>query len=807
MALTLRKVRVLLVVCAVILLAVVGGFLWYGHNSARRFFVKLPRQLGVDVRQETNGFTYSQSVKGHTAFTVHAAREVQHANGVITLSDVGITLYGQDQKPADHIHGDQFEFDQAKGILSARSEVFLDLQMPKDENAKSAGAGEEDRMLHVRTSGLIFDQKARTAATSERIEFASGALTGHATGAHYDQESGTLELVSAVELSGFHTGRTDAAAPETLQAAHAEYDRVEKTVRLQHAEYRAADQSFAGERVLVNLDGAGHPEGVQAEGQVRLAAKQRGMLSGARLDVMLSENGRLRSAHMSGGVAFEKAAAGGASKGRAGDLQVAFDGQGLATRVVLTGGVQVWNHVAMEDRSLEAQRLVVTLAGAPQRQPVLAVANGSALVKMMGASSAGRTGQAMGQATGQATEIRGDELTAHFSHGRGKPGLEALEGHGSTLVRRRAADGSEETSAAPMLQATFTRSGEAESTTLKQATQSGGVTVARTLPAKAGLPAEQEHAEAQTAMFDGSTDQLALRGSVRIRDAVSLLLADQASIERRTGDATAEGNLRVSYASAGGGEPVHLIAAKAVEHKVDGTADFFGDGTRLARMWQGGSQIEAPVLHFDRGKKMMVARGTLRTGGASDADALVRAVLLSDQAAKDTLRKPGKGGPTRLAGRVMTYSEATREVHLAGDVRIDGPDGTVRAREATAYLHEPAANLHEPEAKAGTTGNAGAAMLQGRVERIVARGAVNVEQPGRRASGEQLTYTAADQLFVMTGTRGAPPHVVDDLRGSSTGAALRFRTGDESVTIVSGDDSSGATHVHSEARAPESKPR
>jgi lipopolysaccharide export system protein LptA len=76
--------------------------------------------------------------------------------------------------------------------------------------------------------------------------------------------------------------------------------------------------------------------------------------------------------------------------------------------------------------------------------------------------------------------------------------------------------------------------------------------------------------------------------------------------------------------------------------------------------------------------------------------------------------------------------------------------------------------------------------MAGRIERMVAHGAVEVTQPGRTGTGEQLVYTANDQTFVLTGTKAVPPKLVDDTEGTTTGAALRFRSGDHSV-VVSGD--------------------
>jgi len=42
----------------------------------------------------------------------------------------------------------------------------------------------------------------------------------------------------------------------------------------------------------------------------------------------------------------------------------------------------------------------------------------------------------------------------------------------------------------------------------------------------------------------------------------------------------------------------------------------------------------------------------------------------------------------------------------------------------------------------------------GQLDRIVGQGDVVVQQPGRRAVGQQLVYTAADDKFVLSG--GSP---------------------------------------------------
>ena len=76
--------------------------------------------------------------------------------------------------------------------------------------------------------------------------------------------------------------------------------------------------------------------------------------------------------------------------------------------------------------------------------------------------------------------------------------------------------------------------------------------------------------------------------------------------------------------------------------------------------------------------------------------------------------------------------------------------------------------------------------MGGSVERMVVTGRIEMEEPGRRATGEQLAYTASDATYVLTGTATVLPKVIDDQRGTVTGTSLRFRSGDDSVVVSNG---------------------
>ncbi len=120
----------------------------------------------------------------------------------------------------------------------------------------------------------------------------------------------------------------------------------------------------------------------------------------------------------------------------------------------------------------------------------------------------------------------------------------------------------------------------------------------------------------------------------------------------------------------------------------------------------------------------------------------------------------------------------------------------MRSEEATVYLLPVTAG----GAPVKTSAGAAPVSLGGRVDHIVGTGAVVLEQPGRRATGERLVYTAADQTFVLTGTASDPPRIMDPVQGSVTGASLRFTNGEDKVVVSGKADGAESRRVHSEAK-------
>lgn len=192
-----------------------------------------------------------------------------------------------------------------------------------------------------------------------------------------------------------------------------------------------------------------------------------------------------------------------------------------------------------------------------------------------------------------------------------------------------------------------------------------------------------------------------------------------------------------------------------------------------ARLWQGASQVEAAVIEFSRREKTLVAR----TSGSGDQ---VRTVLVGGRGTGGARGAREAQQVMRVSSRSLRYSDAERRAEFGGGVVLEDADGTVRGSQIVALLR--------PARTVGVQGSPAAGdqsgFMGGSVDRVTAEGAVEVSERGRRASGEKLVYTAADSMFVMTGTPALPPKVVDEVQGTITGTALKFHAGDNSVMVL-----------------------
>jgi lipopolysaccharide export system protein LptA len=751
------------------------------------------------------------------------------------------------------------------------------------EGAAGSVAGEHEskdpRLIHVTTSGLVFLRKLGIAATEKDIEFESGGLTGHAVGADYSSDTGVIVLHSAVRVNGLQHDR-----PVVLTASHAVLDRPGQTVVLSQAKYVSVgggtgggkaggggqtirNQTAQGQHVVVHLRSDGSAERVEAEGDVTLTNGAGGSVVAPRGEMVLNAENQPQSTVLSGGVKYTADEPLRQAQGEAGEGRAAFDKKGHPEHVVMTGAVHLRERVRATDsaaepwseRELNAGAVELALAADAAGKAVLkdVKATGAARLKIVAPAAKGGAGVGGAAAGTTSSALGGDVLTAHFVQVGTASRLAEVHGDGHTSLRRVSATGVVNTGSGDSLVAHFRPaaagagrglSGAGKAPQVKKdglvgggadeisdATEQGHVVMTQ-LPvrksADAAAPAE-ERATADRAVFNGGDggdgdsgqQRTILTGNVQVSDGTSVLWADRVVTEQQTGDASADGSVKASYGQVGSAEePVHVLAARAELKHDSGIAIFHGVAGRPARLWQGASQVDAPLIQFEQKQKRLLAHGE-----GQGAPMAVHAVLVSagssakagakaDGAKSDGAKQGaaigktalgGKADVVRVASRELVYSDAAKKAEFTGGVDVESRDGSMKGQQLVVYLQpaQPGAagKLSSPNDGKGEGGKAasvagGSGFMGGSVERIVATGHIEMEQPGRRATGEQVVYTASDGMYLLTGTPAALPKVIDDQRGTVTGTSLRFHGGDDNVVVSNGGESGAGQRVRTETR-------
>jgi len=285
-------------------------------------------------------------------------------------------------------------------------------------------------------------------------------------------------------------------------------------------------------------------------------------------------------------------------------------------------------------------------------------------------------------------------------------------------------------------------------------------------------------------VYDGSSEILTLTGDAHLYGDDGSLIAPTVSLNQRTQDADASGGVEASFensssnsAQTGGSAkptPVtHILSASAHFDHATRLANFYGTDAQPARMWQDASQVQAATLLFDGVKRTLSAR-------PAKAGALIHAIFSSAPKAP----KPGLAARAasiiRVASPKMDYNDLQREATFTDGVEIDGDTGKVRGQHAVVFL----AAKPEPGKQAGALPQP--SPLNGSIDRVVVYDDVQMDQPGRHGTGDQLLYTVAAGSYVLTGTAAVPPLIVDAQQGNVTGTTLLFSDAGSTI-VVSGN--------------------
>ncbi len=146
---------------------------------------------------------------------------------------------------------------------------------------------------------------------------------------------------------------------------------------------------------------------------------------------------------------------------------------------------------------------------------------------------------------------------------------------------------------------------------------------------------------------------------------------------------------------------------------------------------------------MDKTKQRLTAHG-------DGAGVQVHAVFADTKPAVPGAKKTPK--VMRVASHEMTYSDISRYGVFNGDVTAANTDGTISAHKAEVWLL-PATAKGLATTQTAQLKQAGG-FSDGTVDHMLMTGDIRLEEPGRHGTGEQLTYTASDDRYVLTGSLG-----------------------------------------------------
>jgi lipopolysaccharide export system protein LptA len=123
------------------------------------------------------------------------------------------------------------------------------------------------------------------------------------------------------------------------------------------------------------------------------------------------------------------------------------------------------------------------------------------------------------------------------------------------------------------------------------------------------------------------------------------------------------------------------------------------------------------------------------------------------------------------------YEEAIRRATYTGNAHVNSTDGDITAPKIELYLR-PSGTGANGKGGANTAAIAGFGNTE--LERAEAYDGVTLRDRGRTTTGNRLTYTTADEQYVVT---GAPVKVVDECRRETTGRRLTYLKSSDTITI------------------------
>jgi len=696
-----------LLVLIIAVVVIVGAFIRARRHAPPPSFDPRPPVLSGKVISIIEGYksTHIDPKTGREKLVLVAAKDVAYEDGRHELEKVDLTAdIGQDK---------------SLRVLSDRAVYLRDQsQVTFSGNVKVRSSDG----LEVMTESIIYEQQNNIARTEAPVQFRHGEISGSSVGASLRAKDHVLTLPqSAHVISVDPDPNKKGVEPVEIRGDRAEYLEKDGTVKFE-GNVNVTQGERQGRADLatsfVNLQ-TKKLERIEARGNSRLESREKGKASEAQsrdMDFFFDDGRRLKNS-----------AAYGAARARSLEPD--------------------------SPREITAERIDITYKPSEKSSVMQLInAQGRAVMRLeaiLGSAREGDWSERMVEADAIQASLRDD--------GKNLAHAEATGGAVLTVTPKRITPSSEKkTLRAPKFGADFFETGNAIKTFIAEPnpiaefdpmqpeskdkdasakrlkkTLSGKKMTANfsqqtqdvsdlTVDGDAKLIEGERVATGARGVYTASNQTVAMRGKPQVWDSSMRSSADEIDANVYSSESELRGRARTTYFnrdSTGGAapfknkkDPVTIASDRAIVKHNEGAARYIGN----ARAWQGDDFVRAEHIELDKGERTMTAWNNAQS-------AFYNFEREVEKGRKEIV-------PVFASSDRIIYTDANRTAHYEGSVKIRQGTDRIDSATADAVMDE-----------------------ENKLISLTASKDVVMTQPARRATGDQVVYTAATDTAILTG--------------------------------------------------------
>lgn len=711
------------------LIAVVGTlaiYLIYRPGQPRERGSQEKPVLSRSLTTVVENFQHSQNKDGKPLFLLKASRDRSFSDGHHLLEQVQLEGYGADGQPRTHVRADKCLYDQSKGLVHFQDNVEVT----------------SEQGLTLKTQALDYDQTNDVVSTDDPLEWQQNKVSGSSVGG-WLQKDGRLILRKDVRIRIEPSGekKKSDVPPVVITAATGEYLKELLQLHLNgNVVGTRADDEMRADRVTGFLDDQNTIKQLKADGNAYLKLASNGSpfeVMSEGMQFFFNDEKKLEHAVATGHVNGETLA----SPKRtvtAETLDVFFDpssAQSTIQRITTKGNAVVVLQAAPAtsqapnpmERRLSAQTVALDML--PDGKNV-------------------KTAEAIGHAVLMITpvvvsekaekkQLLADRMNADFFATGNAIKMFNAAGHVESDIRAMAGNRPPRQTWGDKMVAHF----EQASQEVTDMTQEGNFRYRE----------GERNAVGNRAAYTATDNLIRLRGGEpAVWDNTSRTIAEEIDISTNQTKHYGRRRVRTTYYSrqstgnaapfGNSKSPVFVTANNVEAETSTGIAIYSGN----ARAWQDNNFVAADTLTLYRDEKRMTAEGKVKS-------ALSNVERRTETGLKEIV-------PIFAGAGKMFYSDEKRVVHYENNVHARQGTDTLDAQVMDVYLEKDTSQIRE----------------------MVASRDALYSQPGRKAQGDEITYTAASDKFVLVGNLA---RVEDVEKGVTVGRQLTFLRGENRVFV------------------------